>query len=278
VTAPPFDPDAFRRFEREAHDRVAPGYADFFAPVTRLVIEALLDAAGVRAGSRVLDVAAGPGDVAARAAARGARVAGVDLSPEMVALARRLHPAVAFREGDAEALPFPDGSFEAVVCNFGVGHFPRAERAAAELARVTAPGGAVALSWWDVPERARINGVFFEAVASVGAPPPAAVPPGPPPFRFASDGELAALLGGSGLQDVRLLPVTGVHRVASVEAWWRGGLGSLARASAAVLGQPPETQARIRAAFDRIAGRYARAGGVDVPVAAKVAAGWKPGA
>src|SRR5437867_6668574 len=93
------DAEAFRRFERETHDRLAATYCDFFADDTRGMIEPLLDGAGVRAGARVLDVACGPGHVAAAAAARGARVLAVDLSPEMVALARRTHPGLDARQG-----------------------------------------------------------------------------------------------------------------------------------------------------------------------------------
>ena len=270
------DHDAFRRFEQAAHDRVARGYHEFFEQVTGRMIDALLAAAGVGAGARVLDVACGPGTAAAGAAARGAAVVGVDLSPAMVALARTLHPALEFHEADAAALPFPAGAFDAVVCNFGVGHFPRAEPAVADFARVTAPGGRVAVTWWDTPDRARVNGVFFEALSAVGAPPPAGVPEGPPPFRYASDAALAELLGSAGLVDVRVSPVAGTHRLASVDAWWRGGLGSLARASAAILGQPPGVQARIRETFDRLAERYAGDGGLDVPFAARVAAARKP--
>jgi predicted nicotinamide N-methyase len=70
------DPDAFREVERRAHDRVAPTYGDFLAPVTEVLIPVLLDAAGVRAGRRVLDVATGPGALAAAAAARGATAVG----------------------------------------------------------------------------------------------------------------------------------------------------------------------------------------------------------
>src|SRR5439155_1089278 len=114
------DVEAFRRFEQVGHDRLAATYGDFFAANTARAIEPLLDGAGVRAGLAVLDVACGPGHVAAAAARRGARVTGVDLSVEMLALAVRAHVDVRFREADAEALPFTDCAFDAVVCNFGI--------------------------------------------------------------------------------------------------------------------------------------------------------------
>jgi SAM-dependent methyltransferase len=222
----------------------------------------------------VLDVASGPGAVAAAAAGRGATVVGVDLSPQMVALARAHHPQVEFREADAERLPFSESSFDAVVCNFGLGHFGRPERVAAELLRVLTPGGRVALSWWDAPSRARVNGVFFEALAEAGASAPAgSVPPGPPMFRFSDDAELRALLTIAGFSDASVRAISWTHRIASLEAWWTGGLGSLARASATVVHQPADVQARIRAAFDRLAASYRTDDGVVVPAAAKIAAG-----
>jgi SAM-dependent methyltransferase len=272
----PMDSEAFRDFERAAHDRVADGYHDFFEPVTRGAIAVLLDAAGVRAGCRVLDVATGPGGVAAAAAARGAQsVVGVDLSPKMVALASSLHPGVEFREADAEALPFGAGAFDAVVSNFGIGHFPGPERALAEFARVLTRGGMAAVTWWNVPARNRVNGVFFDAVSQAEAPPPD-LPAGPAVFRFSDEAELLSLLVGAGLVDVAAREVTWVHPVPSAEAWWRGGLGSLARASASILGQAPEMQRRIRAAFDRLVEPYAVRGGFRVPCAAWVAFGRKP--
>src|SRR5262245_9662977 len=157
------DAEAFRNFERAAHDEIADGYRDFFTAVTRYAVDPLLDAAMNTSGASVLDVATGPGVVAFRAAARGASsVVGVDLAPEMVRLASgALCPSVEFREADAEDLPLPDGSFDAVVSNFGIGHFPGPERALTEFVRVARRGGAVAVSWWDVPARNRDMGIFL---------------------------------------------------------------------------------------------------------------------
>lgn len=267
--------DAFRRFEQAGHDRLAATYADFFAGNTAHAIAPLLDGAGVRAGARVLDVACGPGHVAAAAAARGARVTGVDLSAEMVGAAARAHPAIRFRAGDAEALPFDAAGFDAVVCNFGLGHFPRPEVALGEMARVLAPGGRLALTWWDVPVRSRINGVFFDAVAAAGAAPPADLPPGPPPFQYSEDAALAGLLRGAGLADARVTTLAWTHRAPTLDAWWDGGLGGMLRIGSVVRGQPAETRARVRAAFERIAAAYAVAGGYDIPNSAKLGVGTK---
>jgi SAM-dependent methyltransferase len=85
------DPGAFTRFEHDGWSRAAPGYHRFFSPVTAQVVEPLLDAAHVATGATVLDLATGPGGLAARAAGRGASVIGVDIAESVVALAARLH-------------------------------------------------------------------------------------------------------------------------------------------------------------------------------------------
>ena len=266
------DSEAFRRFEREAHDKLAATYCEFFAGATRGMIAPLLDGAGVRRGTRVLDVACGPGEVAAAASARDARVTAVDLSPQMVALARRNHPKLDVRESDAEALPFASGVFDAVVCNFGLGHFPLPEAAAGEFARVLAAGGRLALSWWDLPG-SRVNAMFFDASAAAGAPPPRDVPEGPPVNRFSSDGALRELLEGAGLCDVAVSTHSWTHHAPSVDVWWRGGLGGMARSAAAIRAQTPAMQERIRAEFERLAVAYTTDGGYAIPCVAKLGVG-----
>lgn len=269
------DVEAFRTFERHAHDRIAESYADFLAPITSHAIGPLLDVAGVREGSRVLDVACGPGLLAGEAAARRAAVVAVDLSPAMLALARQRHPAVEFREGDAEALPFAEDRFDAVLCNFGLGHFPRPERAMEELARVLVPSGVVAVSWWQLP-RSRLNGVFFEAAREAGLTAPSGVPAGPPPDRFSDEGRLEQLLRSAALTDVRVFTLVWQARVESLDAWWNGGLGSMARVAAVIAGQPADLLRRTRESFERLAREYAADGAFLVPLAASIASGRRP--
>jgi SAM-dependent methyltransferase len=271
------DADAFNAFEAAGWDERADGYHRFFGTLTARVIEQLLDAAKVERGRRVLDVASGPGYVAAACAVRGADVVGVDVAGEMVALARRLRPEIDFRQADAERLPFADGAFDAVVANFFILHVGRPEQAAVELARVLAPGGRLALSTWDAPERARLQGVFVDAVAEVGAQPPPHIPPGPSFFRFADEGEFARLLGDAGLGDVDVRTVAFTHRFASGDALWNGLLAGTVRTRALVLAQPEDVQARIRAAFDRLVRPYATKDGLEIPVSVKLASGRKAG-
>ena len=268
--------DAFRDFERAAHDEIADGYRRFFTAVTDYAVEPLLDAAAVRAGRRVLDVATGPGVVAFRAANRGAAVTGIDLAPRMLELAAAQYPRIDFRQGDAENLPLTDHSFDCVVSNFGLGHFPRPERALSEFVRVLIPGGALAVSWWDVPPRHRVMGIFFDAMNEAGATPPAELPAGPPMFRFSDDQELSGALRSAGLAEVMVRALSFILPLASPDELWNGILGGTVRTSIGIRRQPKNVQDRVRAAFERLVQAYAGPDGIKVPVAFKIGSGRKP--
>src|SRR3954452_1090864 len=186
--------EEFKAFEAAGWSRRATTYGRVTGAITARFVDCLLDAARVGAGVRVLDVATGPGHVAAAAAARGAEPVGVDIAEGMLAVARRDHPRLDFRAGDAEALPFSDCCFDAVVGAFVLNHLPRPEVAGAEFARVLVSGGRLALSVWDVPERTRFIGLVRDAVARAREAAWAEPPAGPDPFRFAADAQLRALL------------------------------------------------------------------------------------
>ncbi len=134
---------------------------------------ALLERLCPRPGEAMLDVATGTGNVAIPAAGMGAEVTGLDLTPKLLEIARgRAEDAgveVSWVEGDAEALPFPDGSFDRVSSCFGVIFAPRHPLAAAELARVARPGARIAVTAW-TPEG--LTGQFFKAAAAFAPPPP----------------------------------------------------------------------------------------------------------
>jgi SAM-dependent methyltransferase len=148
-------------------------YADIAQTIAQ-VAEVVLERVGAQPGEQLLDVATGTGNVAIPAAAAGAAVTGLDLTPELLAVAReRASQAgvqISFIEGDAEELPFQDEAFDRVTSCFGVIFAPRHERSAAELARVARPGARVAFTAW-TPEG--LNGQMFRAIgAYMPAPPP----------------------------------------------------------------------------------------------------------
>ena len=127
---------------------------DYSAVAARIhpMAELLVQAADLPAGARVLDVASGSGNAALAAARCGCRVTGIDYVPGLLERARARSVAeelpIELDQGDAEALPYPDGAFDAVLSVVGVMFAPDQERAAAELARVCRPGGRIALAAW----------------------------------------------------------------------------------------------------------------------------------
>ena len=141
--------------------------------------ERIVQRVGIGAGEDVLDVACGTGNAAVRAAQAGGRVVGVDLTPELFDAGRRnaelAGVSVDWREGDAEALPFDDASFDVVLSVFGCMFAPRHDVTARELVRVLRPGGRLAIASW-TPEGSA--GRMFRALGSYLPPaPPFAQPP-----------------------------------------------------------------------------------------------------
>jgi SAM-dependent methyltransferase len=188
----------------------------------------------------------------------------------MVEMARRRHPDITFVQGDAERLPFEEGCFDAVVGNFVLNHLPQSERAVSEFARVLAPGGCVALSVWDVPARMRVIGVLVDAIVQVGAEPTSDLPSGPDPVRCADRREFEGLLSGAGFRVVAVGMFEFTQSFGGVSEYWDALLAGSVRTAALVRSQTAETQQRIRCVFERRAARYASAGGLELPAAAKI--------
>jgi len=136
--------------------------------------------AGIRSGHHVLDVACGTGVVALTAARVGATVRGIDLTPELVQHAKEnsalMRVEASFEEGDVEALPFPDATFDIVVSQFGHMFAPRPAIAIGEMLRVLKPGGTLAFATWP-PEL--LVGRWFALMGRYAPPPPEGVAPPP---------------------------------------------------------------------------------------------------
>ena len=142
------DPKQFSDFERSGWDNNISGYDAAFGAVARQSVRRMLDAARVTRGMRVLDACCGPAMLAAGALERGAEAVGLDFSLAAVELARRLVPKGSFEQADVQALPFPAGRFDAVLCGYGLMHLPDPAAALREMLRVLRPGGRATLSVW----------------------------------------------------------------------------------------------------------------------------------
>jgi SAM-dependent methyltransferase len=268
-----FDADAFDAYEAAGWDARSDPYDAFWAPITVRAADAVLHAAGMgagRLGARLLDVGCGTGRVSARAATLGAVVTGVDVAPSMVAASAALVPEGDFLVASAEALPFDDGSFDAVVANFVLLHVGRQEVALAEMVRVLRPGGGLGVTMWDEGTANALHGVLLAAVAEVGVTPPADLPPGPPAFY--PDDAFATLVAAAGCSSVEVSHLRFTVAFPDAEAMWSGMLRAGVRFPPLVNAQPPEERAAIRAAFERRLGEYVVDGGLEVPTSIQVTA------
>lgn len=190
-----------------------PEISKYIEPASLVIIEET----GIGPGDRVLDVACGTGNLAVPAAKAGASVVGIDITPELleVAKARVAEEGVEVElaEGDAEALEFADGLFDHVVSSFGMIFAPQHEVAAAEMVRTAKPGGRVALTAW-TPEG--MNGQLFGIVGSHMPPPPEKMPS---PVDWGNEQYIADRFEPAGELDWQMSRLTVTGKADSVEDW-----------------------------------------------------------
>jgi SAM-dependent methyltransferase len=267
----PFDPEAVRDFEHGRWQRAASVYCSTFATATQPFIDALLDAAHVGRGVQVLDVACGPGIVTSRAGSRGAAATGLDFSTAMLAVARARDGGVRFDEGDAEALPYAEHAFDAVVSNFGIHHVPRPAFALGEAHRVLRVGGRVAFSFWAEPGENIAWKLLFDAIGRHGDPAASQAPS--PGGGFGTAAQCADALREVGFADCTTQLVRATWRHTNAEAMVAALQAGTARMAAMIESQPATAMPAIIADIEANAARYRDADGIAVPIAAVIAAG-----
>jgi SAM-dependent methyltransferase len=222
--------------------------------LSRAATEAVLEAAQLRPGMRVLDLASGVGDPAlaiAKAVGPFGRVTATDLGPGMIAYAAELAKSeglgnIEFRVADVEALPFPDRSFDVVSCRFGVMFFPEQVKAFRECHRVLKSGGRVAFVVWGKREQPFLTTTIGILMKYVEAPPPD--PDAPHAFMFGERGLLESRLKAAGFADVReeVRTVTG-RWDGSPEEYWQQFTEVAAPFRPLIAKLTPETRAKAEA-------------------------------
>jgi SAM-dependent methyltransferase len=261
----------YRDFEAAGWQQAANMYADTFERATRLFADALLDAVDLKPGQQVLDVACGTGYVAGLAQARGASARGADFSEAMLAQAARLHTSIEFDHADAEALPYRNNSFDAVVVNFGVHHFPFPDRALGEVHRVLRPKGHTAFTVW--AEHHALYAIALEgsrAAGNVGA----SLPIPPSGVLNTLEGCLRLLrTAGFDPDEVRSGLVGRDLLLPSVQALTDLIESGTVRLASLIRSQPPQTRRAILAGIEAAALKYAAPSGLKIPVVAVLTVG-----
>lgn len=197
-------------------------YDRFFVPALfQSWTSRVADVAAIQPGERVLDVACGTGILACEAAERvgpSGEVIGLDINDGMLTVARRKSRAIAWRQGDAEQLPFADGEFDAVVSQFGLMFFADRQQALREMARVVRPGGRLVVAVWDCVEQIEGYAPLADLLARLyGAEVGAAVRS---PFVLGNPELLTGLFSDiDGVEKIQLHHQTSTMRFPSLHAW-----------------------------------------------------------
>lgn len=271
-----YDARAFDAYEQAGWEAIAGRFAERWSPVTSQAIEALLDAALVGRGSRVLDVGTGAGDAAGRALERGAEATGVDVAAAMVEIAAQRNPQATFFQASAVELPFADSSFDAVVGNNVIQHIGEPHLAAREFERVLVPGGRIALSSWDAAERSPFFAAVLGAVEEADVPSPTEAPAGPSFFQFTDEAVFRALLEDAGFEAVAVEAVAAEIPVASADELIAALAGGTVRVGAALRAADDVQRGRLRESLEERLADWRRGDGFAVPAPMKLASGGKP--
>lgn len=261
----------FKSLEQEGWSQRAGSYDRTKASFTNYGIAPLLDAADIDAGQHVLDVCCGTGLVTKAALQRGADVVGLDISEPMVEIAGAKRLDASFRTGDAEALPFPDATFDRVICNFGLYHLHDPDRAITEASRVLKPGGRYAFTTWCGPEVSPLFQIIPGAIKAHGVK-DVGLPPAPPPFRLADPDESRKVMAAANFSGIV------VGAVPARLEWPHDSIMDLVeqgtvRVTMLLRAQTPEARTRIEAEIKQRTAAFARDGLISMPMPAVVVSG-----
>lgn len=266
----------FHEFERQGWQEAAEKYQNLWGTLTAKAVQPMLDVLDVKAGGELLDVACGPGYVAAAAARRGASATGIDFSDVMVRLARGTHPECTFQTANAEDMPFADGRFSAVAFNYGLHHLDNPMQVLREAGRILQRGGRIAFTVWATTDRTKGASIVYTALKQHGTF-DVALPPAPPFWRLDTAGEARDVLRAAGFVDATATVLAQNWRLPSPDHFFRAFYDGAVRTKALLRAQTPQALIAIRRTIEQALKAYMRNGYIEIPMAAVLVSGKNAG-
>lgn len=241
---------SFRDTELSGWSARADSYDRLFTPITNQAIPRILATLADIRAKRVLDVCCGSGRLTAVLANAGADAEGLDFAPPMVAKASANFPALRFRQGDADNLPYDSNSFDHVVCCYGVMHLPNPDQAIAEAHRILKPGGKYVFTQWAKDDE--LMTIVTSAVAEHGTL-SIDLPAAPPPLRFSDPDECRRVLDTTGFDKIAVERLDIAWTSNRPEALLELINGGAVRMAMVIQAQRPESRTKIEDAITRAA-------------------------
>jgi ubiquinone/menaquinone biosynthesis C-methylase UbiE len=268
--SPTFNPDEFKTQQREMWNNAAAGWQDWWDTIERgaqKVSDKIVQFAEIKPGDKVLDIATGIGEPAITAARKvmpNGRVVAVDISPQMLAIAKTrakslgLDSIIDFRESDGEKIDLPDqtAKFNAVLSRFGLMFFPNLSTALMRIRDMLVTNGRLSAAVWSSPSKVPLIDLAFASIRKqINSPPP---PPGTPgPFALADTGTLKQLLSQAGFKDIKIETVRITFEFDSPESYTKHIQQTATRAHEMMANQTEEEKKQTWNSITEAAWQYA---------------------
>ncbi|AOY81167.1 methyltransferase domain-containing protein [Moorena producens JHB] len=275
MTVPTNNPKEFRQFEYCGWQQSVDQYHSSFSSLTSQTIDTLLDSVNAAMDMELLDIATGPGYVAAQAHKRGCKVTGVDLSDAMVAKARQLNPQIEFFQGEAESLPFAESRYQAAVMNFGILHLAEPEKALAEAFRVIRSQAKFAFTVWSKPEKSVAFKIMNKAIETYKNS-EVTLPEGPPFFLFSEPDYCFKCLQNLGFKNTSVQEIPLLWELSSADELFDAFYKGTARTGGILRAQTSKSLDNIRAAIHHNTASYRQNNRLLLPMSAIVVSAQKP--
>jgi ubiquinone/menaquinone biosynthesis C-methylase UbiE len=262
---------SFAQLEHDGWERVANQYESVWSSLTKKFVEPLLNSIGEMKDMKLLDIACGTGLIANGAFQSGAHPVGIDFSKEMISIAKKKYPEIEFIEGDAQALPFTNESFDCIAMNFGLLHMPDPDQALREANRVLKHEGRFGFTAWAPPEISDGSRIMKNAIEKFGNM-NVDLPEGPPYFRFSDEDEVRKALAAAGFNEssMRFETQTVHWHVPTDTFLFEAELNAGVRTAALLARQDPAQLEAIRREVKLSMEKYRVESGYEIPYSAHI--------